>query len=52
MLAGYMKINGVALNMKTVGTLHIEVGPLFLGKQFQADNLSVQLQRQEYCAEE
>jgi hypothetical protein len=38
--------------MEAVGALHIEVGPFFLRKQFQADNLSVQLQRQEYCAEE
>jgi hypothetical protein len=47
-----VKVYSVALYMEAVGALHIEVGPLFLGKQFQADNLSVQLQRQKYCAEE
>ena len=52
MLARYMNINGVALNMETICALHIEVSPLFLRKQFQADNLAVQLQRQENCAEE
>ena len=51
-LAGYVKVYSVALYVEAVGALHIEVGPLFLGEQFQADNLSVQLQRQKYCAEE
>ena len=45
MLARYVKVYCVALYLKAVGALHIEVGPLFFGKQFQADNLSVQLQR-------
>ena len=45
MLARYVKVNGIALYVKAIGALHIEVGPLFLRKQFQADNLSVQLQR-------
>jgi len=52
MLAGYVKVKGVALNMEAICALHIEVSPLFLWKQFQANLLSVQLQRQKYCAEE
>jgi hypothetical protein len=41
--AWYVKINSVALYVKTVGALHIEKGPLFLRKQFQANSLSVQM---------
>jgi len=41
--AWYVKINGVALYVKTVGALHIDKGQLFLRKQFQANSLSVQM---------
>lgn len=30
MLAGYVKVNGVALYMEAVCALHIKVSPLFL----------------------
>jgi hypothetical protein len=45
MFTGYVKINGVTLYVEAVGALHVEIGPLFLCKQFQTNNLSVQLQR-------
>ena len=51
MFTRYVKINGVTLYVEAVGALHIEIGPLFLRKQFQTNNLSLQVQRQEYCTE-